>query len=35
MINSTGYIDVNDAQRYSRADRGGIDLIAYNLARRL
>ena len=35
MINLTGYEDMNDAQLFSCADRGGVELIAYNLARRL
>jgi hypothetical protein len=35
VINLAGYDDVNDTQRFSRADRGGVELIAYNLERRL
>jgi hypothetical protein len=35
VINLTGYDDVSDAQRLLSRDRGGVELIAYNLARRL
>jgi len=35
VINLAGYDDLNGAQRFSRADRAGVELIAYNLARRL